>query len=163
MKIKNQKSGIKNLIHCSPLAILFSLLIGFYLLSHLAKLTALPVFADEAIYIRWTQLMIDDWRRYLFFPLNDGKTPLQMWLMLPLQYLFADQLYAARILSVLVGLIQMLVMALLAKTLGGQKKAQYLAALLTAILPFWYFHHRMALIDGLLTLFLSLKIGRAHV
>jgi hypothetical protein len=55
-----------------------------YLFTHLWKLTILPVFADESIYIRWAQLIIDDWKQYLFFPLNDGKTPLQMWLMIGL-------------------------------------------------------------------------------
>src|SRR5690606_14151004 len=86
---------------------------GLYLLTHLVNLTGLPVFADEAIYIRWTQLIIDDWQRYLFFPLNDGKTPLHMWLMVPFQLVVADQLLAGRLLSVLVGLLQLPVMGYL--------------------------------------------------
>ncbi|MEN8253524.1 MAG: glycosyltransferase family 39 protein [Patescibacteria group bacterium] len=149
------KIKILNYLKRHAIACLYAI---FYLFIHLLNLTALPVFADESIYIRWTQLIIDDWQQYLFFPLNDGKTPLHIWLQLPLQFLFSDQLYAARVSSVFVGLIQMGVMALLAKELGGKKKSQYLAALLTAILPFWYFHHRMALMDGLLTLFLSLTL-----
>lgn len=127
-----------------------------YFITHLYHLTALPVFADEAIYIRWSQLIIDDWQRYLFFPLNDGKTPLQMWLMLPFQFIFNDQLYAGRFLSVLIGFFQLLVINEITKKLGGQKKAQFLALLMTVLLPFWFFHHRMALIDALLTFFLSL-------
>ncbi len=134
------------------------ILIAFYLISHLANLTTLPVFADESIYIRWTQLMIDDFGRYALFPLNDGKTPLQMWLMIPFQFIFSDQLYAGRFLSVLVGLGQMLVNGYLVHQLGGRKKAVWLSMLLTAVLPYWYFHHRMALIDGLLTLWLSLAM-----
>ena len=51
-----------------------------YLSTHLYGLTRLPIFADEAIYIRWSQLIIDDWQQYLFFSLNDGKTPLLIWL-----------------------------------------------------------------------------------
>ncbi len=134
-------------------------LVVFYLVTHLVNLTALPVFADEAIYIRWTQLMIDDFGRYMMFPLNDGKTPLQMWLMIPFQFIFNDQLYAGRFVSVLVGLVQMLVNGWLIILLGGRKKTAWLAMLLTAILPFWYFHHRMALIDGMMTLWLSLSLG----
>jgi 4-amino-4-deoxy-L-arabinose transferase-like glycosyltransferase len=134
-------------------------LIVFYLVSHLVNLTALPVFADEAIYIRWSQLMIDDYQRYALFPLNDGKTPLQMWIMIPFQFLFDDQLYAGRFVSVLVGLGQMLVNGWLVMLLGGRKKTAWLTMGLTALLPFWYFHHRMALIDGMMTLWLSLSLG----
>ena len=133
-------------------------LIGLYLVTHLIGLTALPVFADESIYIRWAQLIMDEPARYLFFPLNDGKTPLFIWSLIPFQYLFADQLFAARFVSMLVGLFQVGVMTWLAKELGGKRKAQILTALFTIILPFWYFHHRMALMDSMLTLWLSLTL-----
>lgn len=137
---------------------IFWLLIIFYLATRLFKLTALPVFADESIYIRWSQLIIDDWQQYLFFSFNDGKTPLQMWLMIPLQLIFDNALLAGRILSVIAGLIQILVMRQLIKILNGKKLAQYLAIFLSIILPFWFFHHRMALIDALLVLICSISL-----
>jgi 4-amino-4-deoxy-L-arabinose transferase-like glycosyltransferase len=140
--------------HFSSLLLIF----GVYFLTHLPALTTLPVFADEAIYIRWTQLMMDDWQTYAFFPLNDGKTPLLMWLMVPFQYLFQDQLFAARMLSVLVGAIQVGVMGLIVRAIGGSKRASLLVMLATIILPFWYFHHRMALIESLLNLTLSFAL-----
>lgn len=127
-----------------------------YLLTHLPGLTKLPVFADEAIYIRWTQLIMDEPVRYFFFALNDGKTPLQIWLTLPFQYLFADPLFAARFFVLSIGLLQVAVMAMTSKALDANKRGQFLAATLTCVLPFWYFHHRVALLDGLMTLFLSL-------
>lgn len=130
----------------------------FYFTSHLFSLTLLPVFADESIYIRWTQLIIDDWKQYLFFPLNDGKTPFQMWLMVPFQFIFSDQLFAGRFLSVLIGFFQAITLSLIVKELGGRKKTQLLTLFLSSILPFWFFHHRMALIDGLLTFLLSVSI-----
>ena len=134
-------------------------LIVFYLVSHLMGLVSLPVFADESIYVRWAQLIMDEPARYALFPLNDGKTPLFIWSLLPFQYLFSDQLYAARLVSVLVGLGQIFTMGWLIKLLGGKKKTQYLGMFLTAILPFWYFHHRMALMDGMMTLWLSMAMG----
>jgi len=141
--------------------IILSLLLFYFLLT-LFKLNKLPVFADEAIYIRWTQLIIDDWQRYLFFPMNDGKTPLQMWLMLPFQFIFNDQLFAGRFLSVLLGAGSVLIMGLIAKSLinseeKNKKLAQYLAMFLTSILPFTFFHNRMALTDGLLFFNLALS------
>ena len=139
------------------------LLLIFGLLIHLYHLTAFPVFADEAIYIRWAQLAMDDWGRYLFFSLNDGKTPLFIWLLIPFQYLghlwpqiMPDQLFAARTLSVIVGLLQAYVMKLILKKMGLQPKWQWLGAFLTLILPFWYFQAHLALMDGMLTLFLML-------
>lgn len=124
-----------------------------YAITHLVSLTALPVFADEAIYIRWAQLIMDDPGRYIFFPMNDGKTPLFIWLLIPFQYLWRDPLFAGRVVSVLDGAVQVWLMTVLVKKMGGGKVAQVLGALLVSILPYWYFHHRMALMDGLLTVF----------
>lgn len=134
------------------------ILIGYFI-THFWNLTALPVFADEAIYIRWAQLIIDDWRQYAFFPLNDGKTPLQMWLMVPSLLSFADPLFAGRAVSVLAGAVQVLVIGWMTHLLGGRKKSVTLAMIFTAVLPFWYFHHRMALTDALMTLFFSLVLA----
>lgn len=141
-----------------------ALIVTFYLATHLYNLTLLPVFADESIYIRWTQLIIDDWQQYLFFPMNDGKTPLLMWMMVPFQFMIADQLFAARFVAVLIGLGQILSLGYLTKLLGGKREASWLAMLLGSILPFWFFHHRMALTDGLLSLGLTLTvIGVAQI
>lgn len=132
------------------------LFVPLYFLTHILKLTSLPVFADESIYIRWAQLILDDPGQYFFFALNDGKTPLFIWLLAPFQLLFRDQLWAGRILSVLIGFIQVVALGLLTRSLGGRTKAQGLAMILGTFLPFWFFHHRLALIDGLLCLFLTL-------
>ena len=129
-----------------------TLIVIFYLATHLYRLTLLPVFADEAIYIRWAQLIIDDWRQYLFFPMNDGKTPLMMWSMVPVQFLFSNQLFAGRFVAVLIGLGQILSLGYLTKLLDGKTKTTWLVILLGSILPFWFFHHRMALTDALLVL-----------
>ncbi len=138
--------------------LLLLLLVAFYLVTHLVGLLELPVFADEAIYIRWSQLIIDDASRYLFFPMNDGKTPLFFWLLAPFQFLFSDQLFAARFVSVLVGLAQMLVLMKITSVFTKNFKTIYLSGFFVSVLPFWYFHHRMALTDGLLTLLLSCSI-----
>lgn len=127
-------------------------------LLHGLALTKLPVFADESIYIRWAQLIIDDPGQYLFFPLNDGKTPLFIWQLVPFLSYIHDPLAAARIVAVIGGVLQILAMVLLVKELRGGKFAQFLAAAFTAFLPFWFFHHQMALMDGWLTLWLTLTV-----
>ena len=68
------------------------ILLVVFLASRLVNLTILPIFADEAIYIRWAQLI---WQKtyYFFIPLSDGKTPLFMWAMIPLLKVFDDNLF----------------------------------------------------------------------
>jgi len=130
----------------------------FYWILHLPQLTFLPIFADEAIYIRWAQLIIDDPGRYLFFPLNDGKTPLFIWGLVPWLQMGLDPLWMARFWSLVGGFVQMGLLGLLARTLGLRRGAVVLTMLLGAVLPFWYFNSRLALMDVWLTVWLSLSL-----
>ncbi|MDO5561272.1 MAG: phospholipid carrier-dependent glycosyltransferase [bacterium] len=139
-----------------------AILILTYLVLRLLNLTILPVFADEAIYIRWSQLIISDWKRYLFFPLNDGKTPLQMWLMIPLLKVFANQLFAGRLLSVLFGLGQVLMMIKLMSLFTKNRWQQILAAAITLFTPGLILTGRLALIDTQLTFFLTVSFYFAY-
>ena len=127
----------------------FLLLLVLYFSLHLFKLSSLPVFADEAIYIRWSQLILDDFARYLFYPMNDGKTPLMMWLMLPFLNIFENQLIAGRLISVLAGSISISLFFIILKQLKA-KKASLLGMFLATINPFIFFHNRLAITDALL-------------
>ncbi len=138
------------------------ILSGIYLLWRLLNLTILPIFADEAIYIRWSQLIISDWKQYLFFPLNDGKTPLQMWLMVPLLKVFKDQLFAGRLLSVLFGLGQVLMMIKMMSLFTTRKRWQLLAGIITILTPGLILTGRLALIDTQLTFFLAVSFYWAY-
>lgn len=146
--------------------ILFSLLVLYFLLN-LFKLTSLPVFADEAIYIRWSQLIIDDFARYFFYPMNDGKTPLFMWLALPLLKIFSNQLFAARLLSVLAGAITLIFLYLILRKIKERSAALW-AVFLAVLTPFLFFHNRLAITDALLfcnlsiAYYFSLKINDKH-
>lgn len=130
---------------------LHAVLVALYLITHLPYLTQLPVFADETIYIRWSQLIVSDPSQYIFFPLNDGKTPLFIWFLVPAVQLFSDPVYGARFISLLGGLVQVFAILYLVKVLGGSKKAQIFASLSVIFLPYWFFHHRIALMDGWVT------------
>lgn len=139
------------------------LLFGFvaivgYLAIHLIKLDALPVFADESIYIRWAQLILDDAKQYWIFPMNDGKTPLFIWTMVPMLRIVENQLLAGRSVSILVGLFQAMVLGLITWKITKDKFSAGWVMLLTSTLPFWFFYQRMALMDSLLTFWLSLSV-----
>lgn len=99
---------------------------------------------------------MDDWHRYLFFALNDGKTPLFIWSLIPLQFIVQNQLLAGRIIAVLVGLVQIWVVHGILYQLRASRRAQLLGMGFTVILPFWFTYHRMALMDGMMTLMISL-------
>src|SRR4030043_36113 len=90
------------------------LVIFFFL--RMINLTILPVFADEAIYIRWSQVMSAE-STLRFLPLSDGKQPLFMWILMPLLSFFRDPLVAGRILSVFSGLVTMVGVFLLSFSL----------------------------------------------
>jgi 4-amino-4-deoxy-L-arabinose transferase-like glycosyltransferase len=122
---------------------------------HFWQLSRFPVFADEAIYIRWAQLILDDWQQYLFFAMNDGKTPLFIWMLSLFQGLHSNQLVAGRLVSVFAGVGQILVTIGLLRTFGAKKWTQLLGAFLVTLLPYLAMYHHFALMDGWLTLLLS--------
>src|SRR3989344_5907762 len=120
-----------------------------FLLLRLVNLDLIPVFADEAIYIRWAQLIGSDWHNF-FIPLSDGKTPLFMWLLAPLLKLGADPLLTGRVLSVAAGLATVIGVYLLTKKLFDKTTAIWAAGLAT-LQPFLVFYDRLSLVDSLLS------------
>lgn len=133
---------------------LAAVLIVLYFSSRFFALNALPVFADEAIYIRWAQLIFED-SKYLFFSVNDGKPPLFIWALLPALNLLPDPVFAGRAVSILIGALQLGVLWLILRNLKASKVAHYASSAILLLAPFWFFHQRMALMDGLLTLGIS--------
>lgn len=87
--------------------------------------------------------------------MNDGKTPLFMWLLVPFLKIFTDQLYGARLLSVLAGATSISFIFLILRKIN-EKKAAYMGMFLAIISPFMFFHHRLAITDALLFANLSI-------
>lgn len=130
---------------------IFLILIVAYFLLRLPNLTLQPIFADEAIYIRWAQVMKSE-PTLRFLPQTDGKTPLFMWLLIPLFKVFKDPLFAGRFLSVMSGFLTMLGVFFLSKKIFNLKVALW-ASFLYAITPYTVFFDRMALVDSMLSAF----------
>jgi 4-amino-4-deoxy-L-arabinose transferase-like glycosyltransferase len=126
------------------------LLIGLFLRSY--NLDSLPIFADEAIYVRWSQVMrVDATLRFL--PLSDGKQPLFMWVVIPFFKIFSDPLIAGRFVSVLTGIGTIVGSFVLTYILFERKKIAIVAAMLAALTPYLVFFDRMALVDSMLAMF----------
>jgi len=115
-------------------------------------LTILPVFADEAIYIRWAQVMRAE-ETLRFLPLSDGKEPLFMWVMIPFFKFIHDPLMAGRLVSVLSSFGTMIGVTYLSWLLFKNKKVALAAAAIYAVSPFIFFFDRMALVDAMLSMF----------
>lgn len=123
-----------------------------FLLTRLVNLLKFPIFADEAIYVRWAQIMWHD-ASQRFMPLADGKPPLHMWLMIPYLKIISDPLLAGRLFSVTCGLFSLIGIWFLTRELFNKKAANW-AAIFYTLLPFSLTYDRMALTDMPLIMFM---------
>ncbi len=130
----------------------------------LVNIDKIPVFVDEAIYVRWSQVMKNE-ATLRFLPQTDGKQPLFMWLTIPMFKIFSDPLIAGRSLSTISGLGTLVGTSLLTFLLSKKLVTSLLAASLYAVSPFTVFFDRMALVDSLLCMFgvWSLVLGLLFV
>lgn len=121
-----------------------------YVITRLINLTAIPIFTDEAIYLRWSQIGSYDaaWR---FIPLTDGKPPLYHWFVMLTIRLFSDPLFAGRIVSVIFGFLSLIGISLLGYYLTRSKTVGFLSALMYLSSPFMMVYDRLAIVDCLLT------------
>ena len=141
MKSSKTKNWIDSVI------ILLSLILGYFSV-RLYALTSLPIFTDEAIYIRWSQIGSRDasWR---FISLVDGKQPLFTWIMMAYLKIFHDPLFAGRFVSVSAGFMTLLGLMCLSYYLFRNKKITCITTLLYLVSPFSLMYDRLALYDSL--------------
>lgn len=134
-------------------------LVAFFILaifaaSRLINLTGLPIFTDEAIYIRWSQIGARDanWR---FISLTDGKQPMFTWIAMVLLRVLPhwDPLLVGRLVSVFAGLGSIVGIGVLAYILSKNKRVALFACFLYVISPFTLLYDRMALYDSLVATF----------
>ena len=144
--ISNFQKGLKRIF----LPIL-GIIILFFLL-RLPNLTIWPIFADEAIYLRWAQVMRNE-PTLRFLPLSDGKQPFYMWIAMASLRFFADPLFGGRLISVFAGFGSLVGIMFLTWQLFKNKKTVFLAGLFLAVTPYFVFFDRLALVDSLLTCF----------
>ncbi len=112
----------------------------------------MPIFTDEAIYMRWAQIALQDasWR---FISLTDGKQPLFIWASMILMKFVEDPLVAGRTISVVSGLFTLVGLWLLSFELFKNKKIAFLSSLLYVFYPFAQVYDRMAIMDSMLGTF----------
>ena len=129
-----------------------AVILFFGILLRFTNLNSLPIFADEAIYVRWSQVMRAE-ATLRFLPLSDGKQPFFMWLTIPFFKIISDPLLAGRTLSALADLATIMGVAFTAYILFKNKRLSVLAGAIYSVLPYSVFFGRMALADSLLVMF----------
>lgn len=128
------------------------LILLLYFILRLPNLTILPIFADEAVYIRWAQVMKAE-PSLRFLPLQVGSPPLFIWLMMPFLKISTDPLLAGRLLSVFSGFLSLIGVFGVSYVLFKNLRLSLLSGLLYCVLPFMVFSERLALIDTTMTMF----------
>ncbi len=126
--------------------VIFISLITF--ITRRVNLLNIPIFTDEAIYIRWAQIGLND-PAHRYISLTDGKQPLLTWLMYPTLMIFSDPLFAGRFVSVVVSIFSVLGIYFVSRKLFGRKTAIF-SAIVYIISPFALIYDRLALMDSLL-------------
>ena len=127
-------------------------IIALFLFIRFYHLLGLPIFTDEAIYIRWSQIAKQDaaWR---FISLTDGKQPMYVWIAMTIMRFVEDPLLAGRLVSVFAGFFSMVGLFFLGRELFKNKWVGVVSSFLYAIYPFAVVYDRMALYDSLVGMF----------
>ena len=131
---------------------ILAFLIILYLFSRFYSILALPIFTDEAIYIRWAQIAKQDanWR---FISLTDGKQPMFIWLMMISLRFIQDPLLAGRVVSVGAGFFTLIGMYFLGREVFKSNKIGLISSALYVFFPMALVYDRMALYDSLVGAF----------
>ena len=127
-------------------------IIILYLFSRLYNILELPIFTDEAIYVRWAQIANNDasWR---FISLVDGKQPSFVWATMIIMRLVEDPLLAGRLTSVIAGLFSVVGLFFLGREIFKSSAIGIISAFLYAIYPMALVYDRMALYESLVGVF----------
>src|SRR5258706_10505739 len=123
-----------------------------YLFLRLTQIMSLPLFTDEAIYSRWSQIARQDasWR---FISLTDGKQPMFVWWDMIFMRFVHDPLLAGRLVSVVCGLVTMIGLYFLGREIFKNKWVGFLSACLYVLYPFALVYDRMSLYDSMVGMF----------
>lgn len=118
----------------------------------LYSLKFIPIFVDEAIYVRWAQQGLYDPELRLI-SLVDGKQPLYIWLVSILTSYIYNPLIAGRLVSIVAGFVTLIGLFLLSLELFRNRWVSIISVLLYAVYPFALILNRMAIYESLIGMF----------
>jgi len=144
---KDAGSALRSFVRRHAAAIAIASIFALYFLTRLVNLRGVPVFIDEAIYIKWAHQAQHGnlWASLLW----DGKPPLHSWMMVPFLGAVKDQLLAGRLNSVFFGSLTTLGLFLTGRELRNWKLGAA-AAFLYVACPFALWYDRLAIAESMM-------------
>jgi hypothetical protein len=145
-------------------------IVGLYFFSRIQHLDSIPVFGDEAIYIRWSQIIKSE-ETLRFIPQTDGKQPLFMWFTAVVFHFVSDPLIAGRLISVFSGFLTLIAIFIITcitvdfsfpardpikfikESVHDNFSYGLISTVIYLFLPFSFFFDRMAVPDNTLSMF----------
>ena len=121
---------------------------SLYLTTRLIRLTQIPVFIDEAIFIHLAQIIDSNWGN-LFLTKLHAVQPLYVWIVAITQNFFKDPVLAGRLVSVAAGVVSLSGVYLIGRDFYSERVGQ-VSAVLYLFCPYFIFHERLALVDSLI-------------
>ncbi|OGH20477.1 MAG: hypothetical protein A3D74_02800 [Candidatus Levybacteria bacterium RIFCSPHIGHO2_02_FULL_37_13] len=123
-----------------------------YFFSRVYNILELPIFTDEAIYVRWAQIANNDasWR---FISLVDGKQPSFIWAMMVVMRLVDDPLLAGRLTSVIAGLFSVIGLYFLGREIFRNSAIGIISSFIYVVFPMAIVYDRLALYESLVGAF----------
>lgn len=114
-------------------------------------MTLFPVLVDEAIYLRWAEII--QHQHVWFISLLDAKPPLLFWCYAALRPIFpTDPLLGTRLVSVIAGSLTVIVLYRIGYLCGGVW-AGITVAFMNALLPFACLYDRLGYVDSVVNTF----------
>lgn len=150
--------------------LILAIISAIYFLIRFQHLNSIPVFGDEAIYVRWSQIIKNE-ETLRFIPQTDGKQPLFMWISALIFKFIADPLIAGRTISIFAGFLNLIAIFLVScilidftipfrnpiKFIKESVRDNFSYGLISIIiytfLPFSFFFDRLAVPDNTLSMF----------
>jgi len=122
-----------------------------FVITRLYKLTYLPIFLDEALYLRWTLAIKHNWANWLLPLFEDGQPPLFFWLAALLDRITHNSLITLRLLSAIFGVGTLLLTAGFVRVLFQSKSITWLTQILIIFSPFVLLYDRLGMRDSAIT------------
>lgn len=117
------------------------------------NLLSQPLYLDEGLYIFWAKLFSIS-SGFAYVSMQDGKTPLFMWIVAYLHQYLGTFLFTARFISVVSGSVTVLSWAIVIYKLFGVRTTVFFCILM-ATSPYMFLMDRMALVDSMMVGFAS--------
>lgn len=135
---------------------LIPILLLVYTFLLLTNLVLLPLYLDEGLYIFWSYLFSTD-PGFAYISMQDGKTPLFIWLTTRVNSFFNNFLYSGRFVSVMASVVSLICWLIIGAKIMGKRSLIFIFVLFL-VAPFNILISRLAFVDSLLIAFGSLSI-----